>query len=166
MIFQQNGQQPSDVLSQINVMSKSGPTSSARDDYNSLLEFLVPFAEQMLRKQGGFFPFAAAVTTGGEVEAFATAEESDTPEAEQVMGNLTQGFTAEARAGKIRTTAICFDGRVTVEGEKTDAIIIKLEHVSGEAAEAYVPYRKIKAGKYELGDLAAGPSEPTIFKKQ
>ena len=36
------------------------PTPEAREDYNALLELLMPFAEQMLKKNGEFFPFGDA----------------------------------------------------------------------------------------------------------
>src|SRR5438128_1871245 len=48
------------------------PTPEAKQDYNALLGALMPFAEQMLKKHGEFFPFGAAVSTTGEVGAHAT----------------------------------------------------------------------------------------------
>ena len=135
----------------------------ARADYNSLLEFLMPFAEDMLKKHGEFFPFGAAVSTAGEVVAHATYDGNETPAAEEVLASLVQGFQAEARAGKVRATGICSDGRIMHDGKKVDAVIITLEHVSGNASKTCTPYRKNLFGKYRFGDLIAGLAEPRVF---
>jgi len=37
------------------------PSPKAKEDYNALLNWLMPFAEDMLKKHGEFFPFGAAV---------------------------------------------------------------------------------------------------------
>ena len=48
------------------------PSPEARQDYNALLQFLMPFAQQMLKKHGEFYPFGAAVSTDAEVVGHAT----------------------------------------------------------------------------------------------
>ena len=111
------------------------PTPEAREDYNALLELLMPFAEQMLKKNGEFFPFGAAVSTEGEVRACATYDGNETPASEEVIAMLAQGFQGEAGDGKIRATGICYDGRIVQDGKKVDAVIISLEHVSGSATK-------------------------------
>src|SRR5262245_61302610 len=118
------------------------PTPEAREDYNALLQFLMPFAEQMLKKHGEFFPFGAAVSSTGEVAAHATYDGNEQPPSEDVIALLVQGFQREARDGKIRATGICYDGRITQDGKKVDAVIISLEHVSGNATKTCVPYTK------------------------
>jgi len=140
------------------------PTPEAKADFNALLEFLMPFAEQMLKKHGEFFPFGAAVTTAGEVTAQAAYDGNETPESAEVVAALTQGFQASAKAGEVRATGICYDGRITQEnGKKTDAIIMSLEHVSGCATRTYVPYSKGFFGGYRFGALVAGLDDPKIF---
>ena len=135
----------------------------ARQDYNALLEFLMPFAEQMLKKNGEFFPFGAAVNTTGELSAAATYDGNETPASEDVIAMLVQGFQGQARGGKIRATGICYDGRIVQEGKKVDAVIISLEHVSGNASQTCVPYTKGMFGKYRFGEIIAGLGEPKIF---
>jgi hypothetical protein len=41
------------------------PTPEARADYNALLEALMPFAEQMLKKHGEFFSLRRGRQNGG-----------------------------------------------------------------------------------------------------
>jgi len=139
------------------------PTPEAREDYNALLEFLMPFAEQMLKKNGEFFPFGATVSTQGEVQACATWDGDETPASEDVIAMLVQGFQGEATEGKIRATGICYDGRIVQDGKKVDAVIISLEHSSGSATKTYVPYTKGMFGKYRFGELTAALDEAKIF---
>jgi hypothetical protein len=139
------------------------PTPEAREDYNALLEFLMPFAEQMLKKHGEFFPFGAAVSAQGEVEACATYDGNETPASEDVIAMLVQAFQGKVREGKIRSTGICYDGRIVQDGKKVDAVIISLEHVSGSATRTYVPYTKGMFGKYRFGELNAALDDPKIF---
>src|SRR5437867_3413361 len=108
-------------------------SQEARNDYDALLQALLPFAEQMLKKHGEFYPFAMGVTTQGEVAAYATDEGKEMPEPMEVLASLNRMFQSEARAGKVRATGICSDGRIALGGKETDAIIMTLEHVSGEA---------------------------------
>ena len=100
------------------------PTPEARQDYNSLIELLMPSAEQMLKKHGEFFPFGATVSTEGEVKACAAYNGDEQPPSEQVIALLTQGFQAEARDRKVRATGICYDGRIVQDGKKVDAVIL------------------------------------------
>ena len=139
------------------------PSPEARADYNALLELLMPFAEQMLKKHGEFFPFGAAVSATGEVSAAATYDGNEMPPSEDVIALLVQGFQGEARAGKIRATGICYDGRIVQDGKKVDAVIISLEHVSGNASQTCVPYTKGLFGKYRFGEMIAGMEQPRIF---
>jgi hypothetical protein len=139
------------------------PTSEARQDYNALLELLMPFAEQMLAQNGEFFPFGASVNREGEVSACATYDGTETPASEEVIAMLVQGFRDEARNGKTRATGICYDGRIVQEGKTVDAVIVSLEHVSGSATKTCVPYTKGIFGKYRFGELIAGVDEPKIF---
>jgi hypothetical protein len=139
------------------------PTPEAREDYNALLELLMPFAEQMLKKNGEFFPFGAAVSAQGEVQACASYDGDETPASEDVIAMLVQGFQSEAREGKIRATGICYDGRIVQDGKKVDAVIISLEHVNGSATKTCAPYTKGMFGKYRFGDIIAGLEDPKIF---
>jgi hypothetical protein len=141
----------------------SQPSPEAREDYNALLDFLMPFAEQMLKKRGEFFPFGAAVSTTGEVGAHATCDGNETPASEEVIAMLVQGFQGEARDGKIRATGICYDGLIVQDGKKVDAVIISLEHLSGSTTKTCVPYTKGMFGKYRFGELTAGLDEPMVF---
>jgi len=123
----------------------------------------MPFAEQMLKEHGEFYPFAAAVDTAGQLAAHATYDGNEMPESEEVIASLVKVFQALAAAGKLRATGICYDGLIVQNGKKVDALIISLEHVSGNASKTCVPYMKSLFGKYRFGELMASLEEPRIF---
>jgi hypothetical protein len=139
------------------------PTPEARQDYNALLDSLMPFAEEMLKKHGEFFPFGAVISPTGEVTAHSTFDGNEQPESEAVIASLVQVFQGEAREGKIRAAGICYDGRIVQDGKKVDAVIFTLEHNSGNATKTFVPYTKGFFGKIRLGQLTAQLEEPKIF---
>ena len=139
------------------------PSPEAREDYNALLESLMPFAEQMLKKHGEFFPFGAAVRPSGEVAAHEADLGQEQPPSEQVVNLLVQAFQNESREGKVRAVGICFDGRITQDDKPVDAVILNLEHVSGHASKIAVPYTKGFFGKLRFGEMIVARGEPQVF---
>jgi hypothetical protein len=139
------------------------PTPDAKEDYNALLNMLMPFAEEMLKKNGEFFPFGAAVDAAGEVGAHAADTGEEMPASEEVIALLTRGFQAQAREGKLRASGICYDGRIVQDGKKVDAVIMSLEHVSGNASKICVPYSKSFLGKYKFAEMIVSLDDQKIF---
>lgn len=141
------------------------PTAEARQDYDKLLQALMPFAEQMLKQHGEFFPFGASISTTGEPVMQAGYDGNEQPAPEDVVALLVKGMHAEATAGKIRASAICYDGRIVRDGKKIDAVIVSLEHVSGNATKTCVPYVKKLFGGYRFSDMIASIDDPKVFAK-
>jgi len=48
--------------------------------------------------------------------------------------------------------------------QKTDAILVSMEHAEGEPVDAYLPYQKMANGQYEYGELFLVRGEPRIFE--
>jgi hypothetical protein len=138
-------------------------STDARNDYDSLLQALLPFAEQMLKEHGEFYPFGMAINGEGAVVAHAIQGEQEMPDPREIVAKLVSGLKAEASAGKIRAAGICSNGRIELHGKATDAIIATLECIGGEACRACVPYKKKFLGGYSLGDVIAGKAESRIF---
>src|SRR5262245_16023188 len=106
----------------------------AHPDYDDLLNALIPFAQDMLKKHGEFFPFGAAVNSEGEIELAQADDGTEQPESTELIDMLQQGFREEAERGAIRASAICMDVRIVPPGEteKSDAISLHLEHRDDE----------------------------------
>ncbi len=145
----------------------------ASESLNELMNSLLPFAEQMLREHGAFYPFAAKKTTEGEIVQVGAMGESDHPPSQELIDLLVKGFSREAVDGQLLATGICLDSRFrsSSDAEPTDAICCRLESREGEAIAVYVPYKvskKLLKREYtvEMGEIVATSLVPQIFSKQ
>lgn len=114
-------------------------------DLTSLSRHLLPFAQQMLRRYGEFYPFAATMDANGAIaaaEAYPSGD--DHPESQRVLDLLIDGLTLDAETGRIRAAGVCVDVLTIPAGEtaKRDAICLKLAQVNGETFDVYVPYSR------------------------
>src|SRR5437867_4090945 len=78
----------------------------AHPDFDELLNFLIPFAQQMLSKHGEFFPFGAMVSATGEVTAEAAYDGDEQPPSERIIDLLTGAFRQKAAERQIRAAGI------------------------------------------------------------
>jgi hypothetical protein len=141
------------------------PRPPERDELDALLDPLLKFAQQMLRKQGEFFPFGGTISDEGQVSLTAADTGDERPKSQEVIELLAGGMRTQATAGQIRAAAICYDSRFTPEGgEKTDAIAVSLEHRDGDAALVMQPYSKGRFTGFKFGQLVAmAPDEHRVF---
>ena len=137
----------------------------ANPDLDQILNNLLPFAQQMLTKYGSFHPFAASMNQEGKVALVAGYTADEHPASQEVIDLLTDGLRQSAGQGEIRAAGICLDVRTIPPGEtqKVDAICAELEHENGEAADAYLPYKKSWFGPVKYGQLFAASRERTFF---
>jgi hypothetical protein len=118
----------------------------------------------MLRRHGEFYPYGAAITREGEEQVFAadTAEAAD-PNPSEVLTSLVSGMSAESN--DLRAAALVSD----VTSEKTDAIMVHLEHADSMAITVVLPYRfagtDAEDPEVEYEDMAATPAEALIWRR-
>jgi hypothetical protein len=139
----------------------------AHPDLNQLLNTLLPLAEQLLAKHGEFFPFGATMTSSGNINQNSAYTGEEHPKSQELIKLMTQAFQQQTGSGQLRAAGICMDIRVIPPGqtEKTDAICLGLEHVSGESVNVCVPYKKGWFGKIKYGTLFAGQRKAEFFIK-
>jgi hypothetical protein len=137
----------------------------AHADLDAVLNALLPFAQQMLTKRGQFHPFGASMTVSGEVSLAAGLPESERVDSTKIIEMLTSIFKQQATDGSIRAAGICFDVRVIPPGgsQKVDAICNRLEHMNGETAEVFLPYKKGWFGRVSYGSMFASKGDSYIF---
>src|SRR3972149_74655 len=130
------------------------PVAAARAEMASLLDPLLRFAQQTLGTRGEFYPFAAAVTSGGSIEMIASDTGQDRPASQQVLDGLYAGLVDRASRGDIRATGVCFDVRLRGQNGG-DAIRVSLEHVEGNPVNVFLPYKRRTLREIEYGELFA-----------
>lgn len=111
-----------------------------REDGDTLLAALIPFAERQLKAHGEFFPFGGTMGKDGKVALVAGMADGERPESDDVLQVLVDGMRAQA--ADLRATCVVSDCRVIPPGQsgKVDAIRAGIEHVDGEGVEVYFPY--------------------------
>jgi hypothetical protein len=136
----------------------------AHPDFDILLNALLPLARELLEKDGTLHPFGRAVASDGRVLKLETASSGAPPSTAEAVAALQTSMQAMARRGEIRASGVCFDALVGKPGsrDKREAICARLEHRSGEAIDAFLPYERRGATiAYEA--LFAGAGEKVVF---
>ena len=137
----------------------------AHPDLNNLLNSLLPSAQNMLSKYAEFYPFGATLDSKGKISSEAAYTGEDKPLSQPLIELMTAAFKQYAKENKIIAAGMCMDVRTIPPGEsqKTDAILMGLEHVSGESIDVYLPYKKEMSGKISYGNLFASKRKSTFF---
>ena len=136
-----------------------------REEIELILNYLLPFAERMLSKHGEFYPFAATMDSGGEVQAVSAAAEEERPDVGELLLALHAELRGQASEGTIRASGIASDVSLTDpdSGDVTDAVQLELDHAETDAVDVYVPYTTGTEG-VQFGELAAAPGQAPIFQ--
>jgi hypothetical protein len=135
----------------------------SRNDLDSLLSSVIPFAKQMLDEHGRFNPFGSVMKTGGEIALVGGYD--DKSDAAEIANLLVEGFRGGARSGDYMATALCVDVRVNPPDGSgtTDAIRVTLEDAAGEAVNVFLPYRKRAFRGIKYGELFGSQAERSVF---
>jgi hypothetical protein len=134
-----------------------------KEEIEQLLNYLLPSAEEKLREEGEFHPYAAMVATDGEVMAV-SAVLGEEPEVGELLLALHEDLRQRAAAGAIRASAIAADVTLTDpdSGETTDAVQVELDHADSDPVDVYVPYESA-GDEIKFGELVAAQGREPIF---
>ena len=131
-------------------------------DCEVLANHVIPFAEQMLRTHGEFFPFGAAMRPDGQLVPVAGYDGDEHPQSADLIRLIKEGFIQSARQGRYKATALAYDTRLTTAGESSDAIAVSLNHRDNYSVIAFFPYT-ISDGNVTIGAAFAEKGEADIF---
>jgi hypothetical protein len=134
-------------------------------EYNSLLDALLPFAEQMLNKHGEFLPFAAVVGADGAVALVAGDIGQEQPKSTELVEFLFAALRKQTAEQGCTAAGVCVDVKVLDprSQQKTDAVHFVFEHRSGEALDVFFPYRKRFLRGYQFEKPFAGTGQKRVF---
>ena len=91
-----------------------------------LLDKLLPFAEEQMKKHREFYPFAAVILADDAVELTGSYDGGEHPESKDVINDLIQIHKQLAHDGKIKASGIVWNASVTsADGKPSDKIIRK-----------------------------------------
>jgi hypothetical protein len=136
----------------------------AHPDMDDLLSYCIPAAQDLLTNNGEFYPIAATKGKDGLLTPRAIYSGNEHPKSSEMIDEFVALFRNEGLREGLEAVAICYDGRVSVDGQtKKDAITIFLEHNNGECVTVYVPYSKKVFRGYSYEAIIASAAEPRVF---
>ncbi len=142
----------------------------AHPDLNGLLnaQMGLPFAKKLLKECGEFYPFGIEIGLDGKFAAVGAWDGDEHPPSEKLIELLTLGFKRKAENGQLRAAGIFYDVRIIPpeETEKCAAVCASVEHQSGEAFNAYLPYKRNENGEIQYGKLFARRRTPQFFTQR
>jgi hypothetical protein len=140
------------------------PANDPKADCEPLMNFLLPFAEQMLSSHGEFLPFGVMMRSNGELAPVAGYDGDEHPQSADLIRLIKEGFVQSARQGQSKATALAYDMRIKLSptGESSDAIAVSMNHRDNYSIVVIFPY-KIDSGKLTMGSAFAQKGEGDIF---
>jgi hypothetical protein len=138
--------------------------TDARSECETLMQALVPFAEDMLVKHGGFIPFGGVVDKTGSVVHVAAHDGGEQPPPLELIKRHRDIFRKGGKEGNFRATCLVCDVHMTRpdSGEETDAIHVFLDHRDGFSIEVVFPYR-LDGIELDVSEPFAQDGENNIF---
>ena len=139
-----------------------------RDELDALLNAVLPFAEQMLRQHGDFYPFGATIGHDGKislVQADLGEDEEEIPDSPELVHLLYEGLKDQAVRGEIRGGAVCTNVSIRPDEseEETDAVRVSLDHAKHEPLDVFQPYAIERTGDVVFGAAVAVVVDPRVF---
>ena len=134
-----------------------------KEEIEQLLNFLLPFAEEQLSKEGEFYPYAAMLLADGALKSV-TTEAGEEPEVPDLLVALHEELRRRAAQGAIRASGIAADVTLTDpdSGETTDAVQLELDHADADAVDIYVPY-ETAGSEVKFGELVSAQGRQPVF---
>jgi hypothetical protein len=135
-----------------------------KQESQELMDSVLPFAEKMLSEHGEFFPYGGAMKPNGEIVSIGGDNGEEHPPSNELISLLKNAFKDSATSKVYKATALVYDVRVPLPGtgEKTDAIAINLDHVSGYSVIVFLPY-SLKNDELKLGQIFAQAGSNDVF---
>ena len=136
-----------------------------KEECEELLNFLLDFAVNQLKKQGEFYPFGAVMLDCGDINATAFYDaDNEFPDSAYIIKNLTETHKEKAEKGEIKASGICWNATVSLEnGAQTDAVIISLEHRDNYSVIVGQPYCLGFFRKLKLSSIFAQEGRHDVF---
>lgn len=129
-------------------------------DLDDLLDLVVPLAQDMLGKNGQFYPFGATMSRAGETSLIGEDHGlGEYPQPDEALDDLYD----ETRENATAIRAAAFVSDVQVNGDAS-AIRVELEHQDGIARVVLLPYTPAEPGGFpRFGQLSDAPGEARVW---
>jgi hypothetical protein len=125
-------------------MARREERVTPKQESESLMDEMLPFAKHMLGSYGEFPPFGGLIKVDEQIVLLGAGSGDELPPRGNLVNVLSTGFRQRALTGEIRAAAIVAHVTVPLSGhaEEVDAVRISLDHHEGYAVHVFFPYRK------------------------
>ncbi len=132
-------------------------------DMDLLLDQLLAFAREMLRKQGSVAPFGAVTKSDGRMRLVASGGAA-AASPEEVRELVVAGIREQAQAGEIRACGVCYEVEVPTDlGAMSAAIAVSLEDAMGGSAMVYMPFTRNRFSGIRFDEITVSDGQPRVF---
>jgi hypothetical protein len=140
-------------------------TEISRQDFDELLNFVLPFAKNLLIKYGSFHPFGAYKKVDGNIAAIAGYDEQQEGDPLKSIDLLIEDLRKDALIDQIIAAAVCTSVYVQLPqySDEISAIHVNLDHAQGDAIDIYLPYNEELGGEIRFEEGCAAESGSKIF---
>ena len=129
------------------------------NDIEKILDLMFPFVENLLIKNGEFYPFAAAMKNSGEIEQVGIEEDDDNPASQKVIDELKDVLVSL----KSNYKAYALFYNVYHKTDEINAIAVKVEHkIEASSFTFYYPYELLN-GELNYKDAWKTEKQMEIF---
>ncbi|MBQ7887071.1 MAG: hypothetical protein IJ313_09290 [Clostridia bacterium] len=135
-----------------------------KEECEVLLDALLAAAENLLRKNGEFYPIGAVMTADSDTAFTAAHSDNEFPDSQSVIDALISSHKQMAEKNEIKASGITWNASIsTPDGKQSDAIIVSLEHKDDYAVIVGLPYRIGLFKKIKFGEIFAQSGNHNIF---
>lgn len=136
---------------------------TSKKECEVLLESLLSASENLLKKNGEFYPIGAVLTNDNAV-AFTTIHfDNEFPDSKYVISELISSHKQMAQKNEIKASGIAWNGTFSSNGMPSDAIVVSLEHRDNYSVIVGLPYKIGLFKKVKFGELFAQNGNSDIF---
>jgi hypothetical protein len=145
-------------------------TTQPKSDCEAVMNFGLPLIEQLLKRNGEFLPFGAAMRPNGEIVCLGAYDGREVPSLAgsfaDMIRSLKDALIAGARRQEYLATALFYEVGFTLpsSSERRDAVAVSLNHRDGYSVIVLLPYT-IEDGEVAYDAPHAQPGEADIFRR-
>jgi hypothetical protein len=135
----------------------TGTHVTPKQEAELLMNGVLLFAEQMLRRHGEFSPYGGVLRMDGSIVRVGVQDpKTDHPSSASPIETLREQLRERVERGEAKAAAIVLDVRVTPPGagHASEAIEVLVQHRESYCADIFLPYG-LKKGGLTFGQMFA-----------
>lgn len=134
-----------------------------KEECEVLLEALLSASENLLKKNGEFYPIGAVLLNDTTVTFTAVHSDDEFPDSQSVIRDLISSHKQMVQKSEIKASGIAWNGTLASNGKRSDAIIVSLEHQDDYSVIVGLPFKIGLLKKIKFGELFAQSGNSDIF---